>query len=186
LCSNSDLQRQIDNGLLADDQIDPAPQLLLEPGHVCGELILAHWKQRHIVAAALARQNLTREPGVDVLNGNTHSGHPRSRRVPHDTQDRCGGSLSKNQAGSERDQCNNRYDESSKHTHTAACPPYHDPLLSNAICRSENQYGRRLGLRSGSSWSVLCYIKRVALTAAAGNQRSLELCKILVISYSRL
>src|SRR5262245_34449153 len=51
--------------------------------------------------------------------------------------------------------------------------------------KSENQYGRRLGLRSGSSWSVFrLYKKQVVLTAVAVNEPPIELCEMVVITFS--
>src|SRR5262245_51311643 len=40
--------------------------------------------------------------------------------------------------------------------------------------QSGNKYGRRPGLGTGSSCPVLLFIKRVALTAVAGNERPLQ------------
>src|SRR5262249_46663940 len=56
-----------------------------------------------------------------------------SRSVLHHTQDgcRCGGSLSKNQAGGQCDEYTNRYCQSSKRIQIDTQCPYHTPLLSN-------------------------------------------------------
>src|SRR5262249_52093851 len=125
--------------LLTDDQIDPAPYLLLEARHCCGDLIGAHRKQRHIVVTALAAYCSSRLASLGVLDGDTDSRDQRTRGVLHHTQDgcRCRGSLSKNQAGRQCDQYNNRCCESSKRTQTDTHSPYHIPLLSNRTYKSE-------------------------------------------------
>src|SRR5881396_584489 len=127
LCRGSDFQRQVDDRLLADHEIDAAPYVLLEARHYCGELICAHRKQRHIVVAALAAYCSSRLAGLGVLDGNTYSRYQRSRGVLHHTQDGrgCRGSLSKNQAGWQCDQYTNRNCESSKRSQSNTLSSYH-------------------------------------------------------------
>ncbi len=85
LCRGSDFQRQVDDRLLADHEIDAAPYVLLEARHYCGELICAHRKQRHIVVTALAAYCGSRLAGLGLFDGDTDSRYQRSGAVLHDT-----------------------------------------------------------------------------------------------------
>src|SRR5262249_35217889 len=145
------------------------------------DLIGTHRKQPHIVAAALIAHDVARQATLGMLDDDSHSRYQRPRHVPHDTQNGCRGGLSKNRVGSQCDQHKNRYYKSSRRRQTSASPPYHIPLLSNANLqiRKINMAGVRASVLV-PPWSVHCFMKQVVLTAVSGNQRSLQLVRLLM------
>ena len=85
------LQRKVDLGLLAHYQRDCSPMLSAETSFVCRQFVAPDGEGRRVISSIAIRLNVALRPGFQILDADRGSLDPRSRRVVHNSAERCVG-----------------------------------------------------------------------------------------------